>query len=124
MKVTEQVETTSVAKTYANDGYVIANQVFSPNSLQALRRSLGSVLAKGDRNERQGEDFGSPELLNNLILRREAEAHSIVYKASQSIGSSAVGYQLLGGSKIFEEIARATGFEAPNIHLMPMYFII
>jgi ectoine hydroxylase-related dioxygenase (phytanoyl-CoA dioxygenase family) len=125
MKVIEQqLEATEVTRTYANDGYVIAKNVFSAGSLEAIRSSLGSVLSKGDETARQGERYGQPGSLNDLILRQEAAAHSIVYKASQSIGSSATAYQLLGGSKIFEEIAKATGFETPNIHLMPMYFII
>jgi hypothetical protein len=110
-------------KTYANDGYVIAKQIFSASSLEALRQSLGSVLSKGETNQNQHGNLGSAGDLNYLILKREAEDHSLVYKASQSIGSSATGYQLLGASGIIDEIARVTGFEVPNIHLMPMYFI-
>jgi ectoine hydroxylase-related dioxygenase (phytanoyl-CoA dioxygenase family) len=59
-----------------------------------------------------------------LILRRESEAHSLVYNAAQSIGSSAEGYQLLGKSGILDVVIEATGFKPRNLHLTPMYLIV
>lgn len=109
------------SQSYARHGYVISNQVFSAPVLEALRSSFQSVLAKNGHESSQRHDQRTEE---DLILTREHEAHSLVYNASQSIGSSAVAYQLLGKSGIFDAITEATGFELRHLHLTPMYLIV
>ena len=120
--ITEQTETKP--QTYANQGYLLANQVFSTSSVDALRKSFRTTLAKcGNLSPNNGHaDRG--DILNDLILRNEREDHSSVYKASQSVGSSAAAYQLLGGSDILNLVATATGFEIADLHLAPLYFIV
>jgi ectoine hydroxylase-related dioxygenase (phytanoyl-CoA dioxygenase family) len=106
---------------YAKHGYVIAKQVFSAALLEDLKSSLRSVLAKNGQN---GSDPDDRRNVEELILAKESEAHSLVYSASQSVGSSAAGYQLLGKSGIFDVVTEATGFELQNLHLTPMYLIV
>jgi ectoine hydroxylase-related dioxygenase (phytanoyl-CoA dioxygenase family) len=106
---------------YAKNGYVIAKQVFGAPLLEALKSSLRSVLAKNGHNGSASDDQRTVE---ELILARESEAHSLVYNASQSVGSSAAAYQLLGKSGIFDVVTEATGFELRNLHLTPMYLIV
>jgi ectoine hydroxylase-related dioxygenase (phytanoyl-CoA dioxygenase family) len=110
-----------VSESYAKDGYVIAEQVFSAPLLEALKSSLRSVLNKNGQNR---SDYHDQLTVEELIYTRESEAHSLVYNASQSIGSSAAGYQLLGKSGIFDAITEATGSALRNLHLTPMYLIV
>jgi len=70
-------------KSYSEKGYVIAPQVFSTGSLSMLCQSLQSVL---DKPENGHADHACS--LEDLILKREAQDHSLVYKAAQSVGSS------------------------------------
>lgn len=106
---------------YAKQGYVIAKHVFSAPLLDALKSSLRAVLAKNGQNGSMSHDQFT---VDDLIMTRESEAHSLVYNASQSVGSSAAAYQLLGKSGIFDVITEATGFELQNLHLTPMYLIV
>jgi hypothetical protein len=106
-------------KSYSEDGYVIAQQVFSTSSLATLCQSLRSVLDKSGNGH---SDHACS--LDDLILRREAQDHSLVYKAAQSLGSSVATYQLLGSSGIFDIVSEVTGFEKADLHLMPMYLVI
>jgi len=106
-------------KSYSENGYVIAQQVFSASSLATLGQSLQSVL---DKAENSRSDH--PCSLDDSILRREAQDHGLVYKAAQSVGSSAATYQLLGSSGILDIVSDVTGFEKTDLHLMPMYLII
>jgi len=110
---------TSDRTAYLNDGYVIAKQVFPPESLEVLRESLKSILRKSEPN-----DSNIDASLDDLILRREAQDHSLVYKAAQSVGSSASTYQLIGSSFILDAVSQVTGYQKSNLHLMPMYLII
>lgn len=117
-------EKTNARKTYTDRGYLIANQVFSASCMDILRRGFRSILEK---NGAGGSDNALPHRaddLNGLILKREKEDHSLVYKASQSVGSSAATYQLLGGSDILNVVADATGFDIADLHLAPLYFIV
>ena len=117
-------ETTNALKAYAQEGYVIASQVFSPSRMEVLRRSFKTILAKnGTAAPTNGHSHGADDL-NSLIMQKEKEDHSLVYKASQSLGSSAATYQLLGGSEILNMVAEASGFDVANLHLAPMYFIV
>jgi len=106
-------------KTYAETGYVIAKQVFSASSLATLGESLRAVLNKPAHDE---SDLTSP--ISDLIMKREAQDHNLVYKASQSVGSSAATYQLLGGSGIFDLVSEVTGYDKAGLHVMPMYLIV
>jgi ectoine hydroxylase-related dioxygenase (phytanoyl-CoA dioxygenase family) len=106
---------------YAKQGYVIAKQVFSVPVLEALKSSLRAVLAKNGHGGAASDD---QRTLDELIMARESEAHSLVYNASQSVGSSAAAYQLLGQSGIFDVVTGATGFELQNLHVTPMYLIV
>jgi ectoine hydroxylase-related dioxygenase (phytanoyl-CoA dioxygenase family) len=112
---------TTVPASYANEGYVIAKGAFSADLLEDLKLSLRSVLEKNDRHR---DENSQRHALEELILMREREAHSLVYNASQSVGSSAAGYVLLGKSGILESVARASGFHLRNLHLTPMYLIV
>ena len=109
------------SESYAKRGYVIAKQVFSAPILDALTSALRSVLAKNGDNSSEHDSYRT---IDELIMAKEREAHSLVYNASQSIGSSAAGYQLLGKSGILDAVVEATGFELRNLHLTPMYLII
>lgn len=116
---TSTTSLTDFQQTYSETGYVVAKKVFSGASLAFLRDSLRAVLDKS----------GNPEAerglsLDEVIMRREAQDHSLVYQASQSVGSSAATYNLLGSSEIFDRIKDATGFEKHDLHLLPMYLII
>ena len=61
--------------------------------------------------------------LRILILAREAEELSLVYKASQPLGSSAAAYNLLGSSGILDVVCGLNGFDPAELYLMPMYLI-
>ena len=103
---------------YDSNGYVISEEIFSPASLSLLCQSLRHVL------EKSGTDNEDRLSLEELILKREAQDHGLVYKAAQSIGSSASTYQLIGSSAILDEVSAVTGFEKADLHVMPMYLII
>jgi len=103
---------------YESNGYVISQEIFSPATLSLLCQSLRHVLGKS------GSDDEDRLSLEELILKREAQDHSLVYQAGQSIGSSAGTYQLIGSSVILDEVSAVTGFEKADLHLMPMYLII
>ena len=107
-------------ESYVEDGYAIAEQVFKPGHLALLCDGLRSVLNKSAKNDASEADCP----LDDLIMKREAEDHSLVYNAAQSVGSSAATYQVLGASDIFDVISAITGFEKASLHLMPMYLII
>jgi ectoine hydroxylase-related dioxygenase (phytanoyl-CoA dioxygenase family) len=111
---------TFLQKSYVEDGYAIAKQVFKPGDLALLCDGLRSVLNKSAKND--ASEAGCP--LDDLIMKREAEDHGLVYNAAQSVGSSAATYQVLGASEIFDVISAITGFEKASLHLMPMYLII
>jgi len=106
-------------KSYKDDGYVIAKQVFAKSTLALLCQSVSAVLDKS-RDSRSAHDG----TLDELILEREAQDHSLVYNGSQSVGSSAATYRLLGSSEIFEIISEITGFREAELHLLPMYLVI
>jgi ectoine hydroxylase-related dioxygenase (phytanoyl-CoA dioxygenase family) len=110
---------TDLREAYSNEGYVLAKQIFSETNLGAMRQALRSILDKSitDDAERNGS-------LEQQVLRCEARDHSIVYKAAQSVGSSAATYQLIGSSGILDAISAVTGFQKTDLHLMPMYLII
>lgn len=104
---------------YSRAGYVIAEGIFPINDLQTLCNGFRRVL------ETQQNEFADPKpTLDDLILKCEKEDHRIVYNSSQSVGSSASGYQLLGSSRIFDVIAEVTGFETAELHVMPLYLIV
>ncbi len=110
---------TNLQEAYSNEGYVLAKQIFSETNLGTLRQALRSILDKSatDDAERNGS-------LEQQVLRCEARDHGIVYKAAQSVGSSAATYQLIGSSGILDAISTVTGFQKTDLHLMPMYLII
>jgi hypothetical protein len=62
--------------------------------------------------------------LEDLILARDAEDHSLVYKASQSLGSSSAAYDLLGASGILNTVCDITGFSPEELHVLPLYLIV
>jgi len=104
---------------YSNDGYVVAKQVFSPSDLKTLCQTLRSVL-----NKSLSDEPDHPSSLDELIVRCESRDHSIVYKAAQSVGSSAATCQLLGSSRILDLVSEIGGFEKTELHIMPLYLII
>jgi Phytanoyl-CoA dioxygenase (PhyH) len=106
-------------QSYSENGYVVVPRIFSTSGLTLLCEGLQAVLGKSGAGQ---PDLVTP--LDDLILRREAEDHSLVYRAAQSLGSSAMTYQLLGSSGIFDVVSQVTGFEKANLHLMPMYLIV
>jgi ectoine hydroxylase-related dioxygenase (phytanoyl-CoA dioxygenase family) len=106
------------SSSYDRDGYVISEKVFSPASLSLICGSLRRVL------EKSGNGSEDRLTLEELILKREAQDHGLVYKAAQSIGSSASTYQLIGSSTILDEISAVTGFDKADLHVMPMYLIV
>jgi ectoine hydroxylase-related dioxygenase (phytanoyl-CoA dioxygenase family) len=103
---------------YDSNGYVISEDIFSPASLSLLCRSLRHVL------EKSGTENEDRLTLEELILKREAQDHALVYQAGQSIGSSAATYQLIGSSGVLDEVSAVTGFDKADLHLLPMYLII
>ena len=104
---------------YSERGYVIARHIFSKDSLEMLCKSFRCVLDKSGT-----DDSDHDRSLDDFIMRREAQDHGLVYKAAQSVGSSAATYQLLGSSGIVDVVSALTGFERANLHLMPMYLIV
>ena len=82
-------------------------------------QSFRSVLNKPERS-----NLESACSLNELIMKREAEDHGLIYNAAQSLGSAASTYQLLGSSGIFGLVSQATGFRVQDLHLMPLYLIV
>src|ERR1700722_13367168 len=103
-------------KAYASEGYVIAQQAFETAAVRNLCNSFESVL-----NKLAKTGAADAPSLNDTLLKREKEDHSIVYESSQAMGSSAATYELLGGSGIFDVISELTGFEKTGLHLMPLY---
>ena len=117
--VEPQSELTRRRNSYQRDGFILAKQIFSSASLAGLCGALRSVLNKS------AMDLANPnESLEEQILKYEARDHSLVYKAAQSMGSSAATYQLLGSSPILDAVSAVTGYEKANLHLMPLYLII
>jgi ectoine hydroxylase-related dioxygenase (phytanoyl-CoA dioxygenase family) len=116
---TSNLKRSLVRESYTADGYVVAKQVFGSSSLTLLRQSLRRVLEKSASDDKEEQIS-----LEELILKREAQDHSLIYKASQSVGSSAATYQLLGSSGILDVISSVTGFEKADLHVMPMYLIV
>jgi len=112
-------QTSLMRKSYQDNGYVIGKQVFSDDLLSGLRQSLKSVLDKSPQN---GADPQSS--LDEIILRREVQDHNLVYRAAQSVGSSAATYRLLGSSDIFNIVSDLTGFKAADLHVLPLYLVI
>jgi ectoine hydroxylase-related dioxygenase (phytanoyl-CoA dioxygenase family) len=106
-------------QSYSSEGYVIAKHIFDSGSLSELCQSFKSFLNK------LGTDDSPLECsINDAIMKREAQDHSIVYRSSQAVGSGAATYALLGGSGIFDMISDLTGFQKSQLHLMPMYLIV
>lgn len=102
---------------YAEAGYAVIHNVFSKECLAAVAQTLRAALMKNHT--------AFPEQsLEDLILSREAEDHSLVYNASQSLGSSAAVYNLLGSSGILDVVSFLTSFDPAELHLMPLYLII
>jgi ectoine hydroxylase-related dioxygenase (phytanoyl-CoA dioxygenase family) len=115
-----EIKTDSLRESYRESGYVVAKQIFPLGALALLRQSLRSILDKSASGD--GSEAGLS--LDELILKREAQDHSVVYNAAQSVGSSAATYQLLGSSEIFDVVSEVTGYEKASLHIMPMYLII
>src|SRR5438128_3732771 len=101
---------------YRKDGYVIAEDVFPRQALACVAEAMRANLDRGHlpRTARTEE----------VILEREAESHSLVYNAANSVGSSAGTYQLLGRSKILDVVADLIEAKVSDLHLMPMYLIV
>ena len=116
---TSAIHPVEIRQTYAETGSVVTKKIFSDANLELLRQSLRAVLSKSGNPESEKN-----ATLDEVIMNREALDHNLVYQASQSIGSSAGTYQLLGSSGIFDRITEATGFEKAHLHLLPMYLII
>ncbi len=110
---------TGLRAPYLENGYVIANRVFATSRLAMVLQSVRTVLNKSGAN---AADHACS--VDDLILEREAQDHSIVYKASQSVGSSVATYDMLGSSGVFDVVSEVTGFNKADLHLMPMYLII
>jgi ectoine hydroxylase-related dioxygenase (phytanoyl-CoA dioxygenase family) len=104
-------------ESYLDNGYVIAKHLFDRDNLTLLCDSVRAVLEKSGKT-------GERDDLNDVILKKEAQDHGLVYQAAQSVGSSAAVYQLLGSSPIFKAINAVTGFETSQLHLMPLYLIV
>jgi hypothetical protein len=102
---------------YAEMGYEVIPNAFSKDCLGAIAQAFRATLVKNHA-------AAAEQSLDDLILAREAEDHSLVYKASQSIGSSAATYSLLGSSGILGSVCRITGFDPAELHVMPMYLIV
>jgi hypothetical protein len=113
------VSLSGVRDSYRQSGYTIARHAFPASSLATLCHSLRTVLEKSEPSDSDGACS-----LNELILRREAQDHGHVYKAAQSVGSSAATYQLIGASGILDTVSQVTGFRTADLHVMPMYLII
>ncbi len=101
---------------YVEQGFEIVPNAFSKKHLGCLAQTLRAGLT---RNHTCGAGLS----LEELILAREAEDHSLIYKASQSVGSSTAAYDLLG-SGILDAVCDLAGFDPANLHLMPMYLIV
>jgi hypothetical protein len=108
-----------VRAAYSKDGYVLAKQIFNHACLAELCQTLRSALNKSLSD---GPDHACS--LDELILKCEWQDHDLVYKAAQSVGSSAVAYELLGSSGIIDMVSEITGFEKSELHVMPMYLIV
>ena len=104
---------------YSREGYVFAKKIFTGENLSLLADCLRAVLEQGTPT-----GCANNATIEELILKRESQDHSLVYKAAQAMGSSAAACQLLGSSRILDAICSATGFEKANLHMMPMYLII
>src|SRR5947209_5123753 len=101
---------------YRRAGYVIAESIFSREALTCVAEAMRATLDKAH--------VPGGASIEELIAEREAENHSLVYEAANSIGSSAGTYQLLGGSTILDVVAGLIGCKVSDLHLMPMYLIV
>jgi hypothetical protein len=101
---------------YGEIGYELMHNVFSKDHLGVIAQSLRAALMKGNPDMAELS-------LDELILAREAKDHSLVYKASQSLGSSYAAYNLLG-SGILNAVCELAGFHPAELHIMPMYLIV
>lgn len=104
---------------YERDGYAIMKDVFRNDSLETMRQSLRNVL-----ETLTNKIPSNGCTLDELILSCEEENHSIVYKGSQSVGSSAATYELIGSSKVLDRVSSATGYDKSRLHLLPLYLIV
>ena len=100
---------------YSENGYVILRQLFSPDRLASLAKTLHSALPAHD------DQIPSVE---HQILATEAEDHRSLYNAAQSVGSSAAAYGLLGEERAMHVIFGVTDWNETRIHVLPMYLII
>jgi ectoine hydroxylase-related dioxygenase (phytanoyl-CoA dioxygenase family) len=119
LEQTSNPQSNRMRKSYEDNGYVIAERVFPESSLALLCKGLRTVLDKSQNGQSSEE-----RTLDELILHRESQNHTLVYNGAQSVGSSAATYRLLGSSEIFGIISDVTGYEEAELHLMPLYLII
>lgn len=103
-------------RSYLENGYAIAKNVFQPQALASVAGTMRSILDQGYPP--------SKESVDDVILERESENHALVYKSANSVGSSASTYQLLGGSPILDIVADFWGVKVTDLHLMPMYLLV
>jgi hypothetical protein len=106
-----------LCETYAATGYGVITNAFGLDRLRDVAETLGAALMKSD-------NAITRESLDDLILARDAEEHRLVYNASQSLGSSAATYNLLGSSGILDTVCGLADFDLAKLHILPMYLIV
>lgn len=117
MQTIETVDLSSMHETFQQDGFVIARQAFTSNLMNGLVDSLYASLAN-KRNDCEGLS------IDELMMKREAEDHGLVYNAATSLGSSAATYRMLGGSRILEIVTAVLGIKPADLHVMPLYLLV
>jgi ectoine hydroxylase-related dioxygenase (phytanoyl-CoA dioxygenase family) len=109
--------TTTLQQEYLDEGYVLLENVISKDLLSGLAMTLYASLAQGRQDWHECS-------LDELILKREAEDHSLVYNAATSLGSAAASYRLLGKSELLTHASEALGADIEQLHVLPLYLII
>jgi ectoine hydroxylase-related dioxygenase (phytanoyl-CoA dioxygenase family) len=114
--VKECADLSELKRSYLENGYAIAKNVFQPQALSAVAGTMRTILDKGRPR--------SESSIDEMILERESENHALVYNSANSVGSSASTYQLLGGSPILDIVADFWSVKVTDLHLMPMYLLV
>jgi len=111
-----------LTRSYSEDGYVVLRGAFSGKDVGAVAQALLSTLLQNDQG--LAPSPGIEPSLNDAIVTTDARDHRSVYGAAQSVGTSAAAYQLMGQPHFLDLLRAITGFNLPDLHLMPMYLIV
>ncbi|WP_374649745.1 phytanoyl-CoA dioxygenase family protein [Dongia sp.] len=97
---------------YRKAGLYISKGAFSKKAVSAVCDVLYDALANK-------ESFPGMSL-DDLILHREKQDHSLVYQASLCVGSSLAAYQLMSEPGFANLLSDLSGIEQRHMHFMPL----